>query len=100
MPGVTRTRTLGNGPPGPRRPDNRASRSISSKESTTILPTPAPNAASSSASDLLLPCRTSRSAGTPAASATASSPPVDTSMQQPSSWARAAMALQRKAFDA
>jgi hypothetical protein len=43
-----------------------ASRSISSKESTTIRPTPTSSARLSSATDLLLPCITSRAAGTPA----------------------------------
>ena len=71
----------------PRTPSRRrasASRSISSKESTTIRPTPA----SSARLDLGVAtccCRASRSAapGTPARSATASSPPVQTSRLQP-----------------
>ena len=83
-PGVTRTRTWGRlGAPGAR----RSSRSTSSKESTTMRPTPASRARASSASDLLLPCRTRRSGGTPAARATCSSPPVATSRCRPSSWA-------------
>src|SRR5581483_3328901 len=61
-------------------------------------PTPAETAALSSASDLLLPWSTRRSAGTPALRATWSSPPVDTSRHRPSSWASAAMARQRNAF--
>ena len=77
---------------------SRPSRAISSKESTTIRPTPAASARASSASDLLLPCSTSRSAGTPAASATCSSPPVDTSRYMPSWWASAAIAVHRKAL--
>ena len=44
--------------------------------------------------------RDARAAGTPAARATWSSPPVDTSMHIPSSWASAAIALHRKALDA
>ena len=62
-----------------------ASRAISSNESTTIRPTPASSAAASSATDLLLPCSAIRSAGNPARSATASSPPVQTSRPSPSS---------------
>ena len=61
-------------------------------------PTPTSSARASSASDLLLPWSTRRSAGTPAARATCSSPPVDTSRHMPSSWASAAMAWQRKAL--
>ena len=48
--------------------------------------------------DLLLPWSTSRSAGTPAASATCISPPVATSSNMPSSCTRRAMARQRKAL--
>ena len=42
--------------------------------------------------------RTARSAGTPAARATGSSPPVATSRCMPSSWARRAMAVHRNAL--
>ena len=45
----------------PARAIRRASRSISSKLSITISPTPARSASASSASDLALPCRTIRS---------------------------------------
>ena len=75
-PGVARISTLGRTPSSACRV---ARRSSSSKLSTTMRPTPAARAARSSSSDLLLPCSTSRSAGTPAASATWSSPPVATS---------------------
>ena len=61
-------------------------------------PTPASRARTSSASDLLLPCSTRRAAGTPAAMATCSSPPVETSSHMPSSWARRAIAEHRKAL--
>ncbi len=69
----------------PRSVHRRDSRSISASESTTIRPTPASSAAASSASDLLLPCRSIRSPGKPARTATASSPPVHTSRPSPSS---------------
>ena len=61
-------------------------------------PTPTDSAAASSSVDLLLPCRTSRSAGTPAVRATWSSPPVETSRHIPSSWASRAMATHRNAL--
>jgi hypothetical protein len=77
-----------------------SSRSISSKESTTMRRTLLVVADCSSAVDLLLPCATMRSGGTPALRATCSSPAVDTSTHIPSSCTSAAMALHRKAFDA
>ncbi len=106
-PGVTRANTLGRGGDGT--PPwgstgvgasgiSRSRRSISSKESTTMRPTPTARAAASSSSDLLLPWSTSRSAGTPAVRATWSSPPVDTSRHMPSSWASRAMDTHRKAL--
>ena len=61
------------------------SRSISSNESSTTCPTRASTPRVSSATDLLLPCMPMRLAGKPAASATASSPPVQTSRPRPSS---------------
>ena len=69
---------------GARRASSRARRSISSKLSTTIAPTRWPRAAASSASDLALPCSTSRSGAKPAASARCSSPPEATSQHSPS----------------
>ena len=96
-PTVTRTMTRG------RVPSRRAmavSRSISWNESTTIRPTPARTARSNSATDLLLPCRPIRSGGIPAASATASSPPVHTSRDRPSSARIRTIALQMNAFPA
>ncbi len=54
----------------------------------------------SSASDLLLPWKAIRSAGKPADSATASSPPVQTSSARPSSCDPARHAVHRKALPA
>ena len=71
-PTVTRTST---GCTTPARAAASAMRTTSSKESMTMRPTPAATAASISAIDLLLPCSRRRSPGTPARSATASSPP-------------------------
>ena len=48
--------------------------------------------------DLLLPCKTIRSGGTPADRATWSSPPEATSRCMPSSWASRATARQRNAL--
>ena len=84
-PGVTRTSTAGPGVAPPRPLTRPPRRSISSKESTTILPTPVSTARASSASDLLLPCMTIRAGGTPARRATYSSPPVETSRHIPAS---------------
>ena len=66
----------------------------------TIRPTPASRAAAISASDLLLPCRPMSAPGTPARSATASSPPVAVSMRSPSSCAQRATAVLRNALPA
>ena len=52
---------------------------------TTMRPTPYSMAAVISAIDLLLPCISRASPGTPARTATASSPPLATSMPRPSS---------------
>ena len=94
-PGVIRTSTDGTGSPS----DTSCSmRSISSKESTTMRPMPSAMASRSSSSDLLLPCSTRRSAGTPAERATWYSPPVDTSRFIPSSTANRAIARQRNAL--
>ncbi len=81
-PTVTRTRT---GWTMPARAAASATRTMSSNESMTIRPTRAATAASISSADLLLPCMRSRSPGTPARRATASSPPDATSMPSPSS---------------
>ena len=77
---------------------SRSRRSSSSALSTTMRPTPTSRACASSASLLLLPCSTRRSAGTPAASATCISPPVATSRCIPSSWTRRAIARHRNAL--
>jgi len=61
-----------------------SSRSMSSKLSTTTVPTPAWQAIVSSAVVLALPCRYMRSGGTPAARAMTSSPAPATSMLSPS----------------
>ena len=63
-------------------------------------PTPAATAASISAIDLLLPCSSRRSPGTPARSATASSPPDATSMPRPSSVTQRAIVVVRNALAA
>ena len=63
-------------------------------------PTPRSRPTRSSASDLLLPWYTMRSAGNPARSATCSSPPVATSRCMPSSAASCAIATHRNAFPA
>ncbi len=97
IPGLTRMRTS-----GARNPEATSASILanSSKESTTIRLTPASSAISSSRTDLLFPCITSLSAGTPAARAMNISPPVETSMCMPASYAIRAIALHRKAFDA
>ena len=72
----------------PRRPRSRAaaaSRSISSTSRRRPGRPRRPRARSSSAIDLLLPCKRSAPAANPPRSATASSPPVQTSSRQPSS---------------
>src|SRR5690625_3410908 len=75
-------------------------RSISSIESMTMRPAPASMARSNSETDLLLPWTPKFSPGTPARSATANSPPVDTSRRRPSSVTQRAIATDRKALDA
>ncbi len=77
-----------------------ATRAISSKESTTMRPTPYSMAAVISAIDLLLPCISRASPGTPARTATASSPPLATSMPRPSSNTHRATATDKKALAA
>ena len=62
-----------------------ATRSISTTLSRTIAPTPSPTLRSISARLLLLPWKPRRAGSTPAASATASSPPLQTSMLRPAS---------------
>ncbi len=94
-PGVMRMSTLGAARP----PATSASmRSSSSKESTTMRPTPSASAVRSSSIDLLLPCSTSASGGVPAARATWYSPAVDTSRCMPASVASRAMARHRNAL--
>ena len=76
------------------------SRSISSKESSTTCPMPASTASCSSTRDLLLPCRAIRPAGKPAASATASSLPLQASRCRPSAAIHRATWPQRNALEA
>ena len=95
-PGVTRTITRVGRPSSAW---SASSRRISSKESTTTS-----HAEVVGPGQLRRPtccCRGGRGgpAGTPAARATCSSPPVATSTCMPSSWARRAMARHRNAFD-
>ena len=96
-PTVTRTST---GCTTPALAATAVSRWISSKESTTTCPTPASTARVSSAVDLLLPCIPIRAVGKPAASATASSPPVQTSRPRPSSAIQRASVVHRNALPA
>jgi hypothetical protein len=96
-PTVVRTITFG------RTPSSRAivdSRSISSCESTMIRPSPACSARVSSDTDLLLPCSPIRAGSTPADSAVASSPPVQTSRLSPSSAMIRQIARDRNALPA
>ena len=82
MPDVTRSMTRAR---LPRRLAMVAIRSGSPGSSTTILLKPCSMASSISASDLLLPCSTSRRPGTPAASAMRISPMEQVSMSMPDS---------------
>jgi hypothetical protein len=77
-----------------------ATRETSISLSITIVPTPAATARSISASDLLLPCIPMREGSTPAANATASSPPLATSTPSPSSVTQRATAVLRNALPA
>ena len=63
-------------------------------------PTPAAMARASSSSGLLLPCRVISSGGTPACSATSSSPPVQTSTPRPSSLTQRSTAREQNALAA
>ena len=65
-----------------------------------MCPTPAEIARASSASVLLLPCSVICSAGTPADSATSSSPPVQTSMPRPSELTQRSTAREQNALAA
>ena len=65
-----------------------------------ILPTPSSTARVSSATVLLLPWKPTRSIGKPARSATASSPPEQTSRLSPSSAIHRATVVQRNALPA
>ena len=96
-PTVSRTST---GATTPRSRATASSRAISWNESSTTRPTPASTAATSSAVDLLLPCNAIRSAGKPARSATASSPPLHTSSERPSSATQRATSVHRNALAA
>ncbi len=78
----------------------RRIRSISSKLSSTISPTPPSSAARSSSSDFALPCITIRSGAKPAASASCSSPPDATSHDSPSAANSSSTAVHGNAFDA
>ena len=94
-PTVTRTSTSCTTPASPAM---ASSRSISVIESSTTWPTPALTAAVSSSTDLLLPCKAIRSGGKLACSATASSPPLQTSSDRPSSSIQRATSLHRNAL--
>lgn len=96
-PTVTRTSTSAT---TPRSPAITSSRSISIIESRTTCPIPASTAARSSSTLLLLPCNAIRSGGKPARSAMASSPPLQTSRDSPSSSTQRAISVLRNAFDA
>ena len=63
-------------------------------------PTPAATARDSSSSVLLLPCMVICSGGTPADSATSSSPPVHTSTPRPSSLTQRSTAREQNALAA
>ena len=63
-------------------------------------PTPAETARESSSSVLLLPCMVICSGGTPAESATSSSPPVQTSTPRPSELTQRSTAREQNAFAA
>ena len=63
-------------------------------------PTPTSSARASSLASLLLPCRVIWAAGTPACSATSSSPPVHTSTPRPSSATQRSTPRQQNALAA
>ncbi len=96
-PVVTRTRTFGVTAASSAR---KASLAISSNESATTWPMPAPTARASSPWALLLPCMVICRGGTPADSATSSSPPVHTSTPSPSELTQRSIARQQNAFAA
>ncbi len=96
-PAVTRTMT---GATAPSSAVSRSSRSISSKESSTMRPTPASRAARSSEVDLLLPWKPIRAGSVPARRATVSSPPEHTSRPSPSSATQRATVVHRNALPA
>jgi hypothetical protein len=77
-----------------------ATRSISMSESITMMPTPAETACSISSNDLLFPCSSMFSGLMPPFSATASSPPVHTSIPIPMSAIHRATSTQINAFAA
>jgi hypothetical protein len=77
-----------------------ATRSISISLSITIVPTPAVTARSISPTDLLLPWNPRRRGSAPAARATASSPPVQTSIESPASLIQRTTAPERNALPA
>ena len=85
------------------RPWRRAAsttRPISIVLSITIVPMPRPTARSISVRLLLLPWKPIRDGSTPAASATASSPPLQTSMPSPASIIQRATSVHRNALPA
>ena len=77
-----------------------ATRSSSTTLSRTIAPTPSATLRSISARLLLLPWNPRRAGSTPAASATASSPPLHTSMLRPAAVIQRAISVQRNALPA
>ncbi len=96
-PAVTRTSTRAVVPSSA---TTAASRSISTSESTMIRPTPISTARRSSADDLLLPWKPIRAGSKPARSATASSPPEQTSRHRPSCATQRATVVHRNALPA
>ncbi len=96
-PAVTRTMTRC---VRPSRSATSATRSISWNESRMIRPTPSVTARSISSRLLLLPWKPTRAMSNPARSATASSPPEQTSRESPSSATHRATVVQRNALPA
>ncbi|RPK33839.1 hypothetical protein EES37_30175 [Streptomyces sp. ADI91-18] len=96
MPGTTRTITFCEPPV----PTIAASRAISDGPSMTMRPTPSRSAASMSCGDFALPCRTMRSGGKPAVTASSSSPAEHTSSPRPSSSTQRTIARDRNALAA
>ena len=95
IPGVSRSKTDCR---FPNFPAIALIRSISIRESATIYRTPQFIASVISSNDLLFPCSSIRSGGNFAARATANSPPVQTSIFNPSSINHLHVAIEVKAL--